>query len=161
MLDQLNNDLKRLLKLTSEIATINQMLVYHSDVSNKMYFNIEKCNALQAKKIQLQADYNFVYKKWFGSTYEHIDMGIIQTRQGAKLKDLLTDNEFSSLSPTMRYFADSGILVKELTLLQLNSIAFVLMETENIENIDQSSPLANEAINILTKRAVEKNIAIF
>lgn len=158
MLDQLNNDLKRLLKLTSEIATINQMLVYHSEASNKECFNIDKCNALQAKKIQLQADYNFVYKKWFGSTYECMD---IKTRQGAKLKDLLSDNEFSNLSPTMRYFADSGILVKELTLLQLNSIAFVLMETENIENIDQSLPLANEAINILTKRAVEKDISIF
>lgn len=157
MLDQLQVDLKRLLKLTSEIATFNQMLVYQADISNKKYFSIEKCNLLQAKIRELQADYDFVYKKWFGNFSDNIDMDI-QTRKGVKLKELLTDEEFSNLSPAMRYFADSDILVKELTLLQLNSIAFVLMD---IKNVEQSLLLAKEAIDILTKRAVEKDIAIF
>ena len=42
MLDQLNNDLKRLLKLTSEIATINQMLVYHMEWAFRLKYCLFK-----------------------------------------------------------------------------------------------------------------------
>lgn len=80
----------------------------------------------------------------------------------AKLFELLTENEQKKLSAIKYYGAciDTGIYIKEMTVEQLSNIAFILIETEHNGKVPECV-LSAEAINILTKRAIERSLEIF
>ena len=80
----------------------------------------------------------------------------------AKLFELLTENEQGKLSAIKYYGAciDTGIDIKEMTVEQLSNIAFILIETEYNCKVPECV-LSAEAINILTKRAIERGVGIF
>ena len=80
----------------------------------------------------------------------------------AKLFELLTENEIQKLSAIKYYGAciDIGTDIKKMTVEQLSNIAFILIKTEYNGKVPECV-LSAEAINILTKRAIEQNIGIF
>lgn len=80
----------------------------------------------------------------------------------AKLHELLTENENKKLSAIKYYGAcvDTATDIKEMTVEQLSNIAFILIETEHNGKVPECV-LSAEAINILTKRAIERGVGIF
>lgn len=80
----------------------------------------------------------------------------------AKLYQLLTENEKKKLSAVK--FLDTPISteidIKSLSIEQLSQLSFILIETEHNGKIPECV-LSAEAINILTRRAIKQNIAIF
>ncbi len=80
----------------------------------------------------------------------------------AKLFELLTENEKQKLSAIKYYGAciETGTDIKGMTVEQLSNIAFILIETEYNGKVPECV-LSAEAINILTKRAIERGVGIF
>lgn len=74
----------------------------------------------------------------------------------AKLFELLTESENKQLGSSI----EPNTEIKDMTVEQLSNIAFVLIETEYNGNVPECV-LSAEAINILTKRAKERNVDIF
>lgn len=74
----------------------------------------------------------------------------------AKLSELLFDFEINEVAT---YF-NSETGVSELTVLQCNNIALILIKTEYDGEMPECV-LSAETINILTKRAVARGIPIF
>lgn len=72
-----------------------------------------------------------------------------------KLFELLTDSEKEKLSATFyKSLVETDIEVEKMTVEQLSSIAFILIETEYKDKCP-NCVLSAEAINILTKRAIQ------
>lgn len=80
----------------------------------------------------------------------------------AKLFELLTENEKQKLSDMKYYgaYISTGTDIKEMALEQLRNIAFILIETEYNGKVPECV-LSAEAINILTKRAMDRRVSIF
>jgi len=78
----------------------------------------------------------------------------------AKLFELLTESEKRKLSTVKYNSICIETDVKKMTVSQLSDIAFILIETEYNKKAPECV-LSAEAINILTKRAIESNIGIF
>lgn len=74
----------------------------------------------------------------------------------AKLFELLTDKEIKELKFTI----DTSIEVKSMTIEQAKDIALSLIKTE-YNDMCPKCFLSAEAMNILSKRAVDRDIPIF
>lgn len=78
----------------------------------------------------------------------------------AKLFELLTESEKLSCIKYGGASINIELDIRQMTVEQLGSIAFMLIETEYNGKVPKCV-LSAEAINILTKRAIERNVGIF
>lgn len=74
--------------------------------------------------------------------------------------ELLTPEEFDTLKKHPTYDFEFAIHVRDLTVRQLSNMALTLIQTERGDGPLPEMVLSAEAINILTKRAIEKNLPI-
>lgn len=75
----------------------------------------------------------------------------------ARLAELLTDYEFSSLRKNFNVLAKQ---VKDLTVQELNDISLYIIRTEHGEK-PQSLNAVSEVLRILTERAIKEDLPIF
>ena len=80
----------------------------------------------------------------------------------ATLISLLTDSEKDKVNSIEFYGApiDTLINFKDITIDELSRLAFILIETEYGGKVPECV-LSAEAINILTNRAIERNIKLY
>lgn len=80
----------------------------------------------------------------------------------AKLFQLLTNEEITKLSSIKFYGAhiETNLKFKELTIEILSQLSWILIETEYKGQMPQGA-LSAIAIQILTNRAIERNIGLF
>lgn len=63
--NQITSDMKRLIKLSAEIAKYGQMLQHHNEASDKRNFNPEKVDLIKKKIAELEVPYYALMEKYF------------------------------------------------------------------------------------------------
>lgn len=64
-LRELKTDMLFLIDLSAKIAKYNQMLLHHNDSNDKRNFDIEKCDKIKQKVLELNEKFYEVKEKWF------------------------------------------------------------------------------------------------
>lgn len=76
-----------------------------------------------------------------------------------QLHQLLTEEEEAEIAKIGKI--DLNTLIGDLTISDLSAMSTILLRTEYGENLRMHGSLSCEAINVLTKRAIEWNIDLF